>query len=130
MRSAAAMSGAAGSAASASAAALSARLVCTKNLKRKDAASAERYSACPPGAPSGTRSSAASAAPPASKVPSDQTRPTIAAAARSAITHVGASPPKASAASAHTQPSALGSKRARSVAVTIEMSSSRRRACL
>mmetsp|Transcript_24337 Transcript_24337/g.78149 ORF Transcript_24337/g.78149 Transcript_24337/m.78149 type:complete len:229 (-) Transcript_24337:121-807(-) len=104
--------------------------VATKVLKTADAASAVRYSGCPPGADAPTRSSSTIAAHASSTLCASHGRPTSAAAALRATTTVGARPPNAKHVSATTYTPPAGCRRTRSPAVTMEMSSSRRRACL
>ena len=70
--------------------------VAMKNLKRAEAASAPRYSGCPPGALGEIQSSSCSAIHAVSTVAAHHSEPTRAAAAFGAVTTVGAKPPKAS----------------------------------
>ena len=102
----------------------------TKNLKRAEAASAVRYSGWPPGALGATRSSSARQAHAVSMCWASHGFPTSRSHVLGLSTTVGASPPHAKHASLTTQLPPSAASRTRMPAVTIEMSSSRRRACL
>ena len=128
VRSAAAMSG--GGGAPAGAASARSIAVATKNLNRNEAARAVRYSGCPPAptaAPEARPSARRTRCPPS---PHPTTTPRAPPPPSARATTVGASPPNASVASATFHAPSVGVRRTWMPAVTIEMSSSRRRACL
>mmetsp|Transcript_6130 Transcript_6130/g.15058 ORF Transcript_6130/g.15058 Transcript_6130/m.15058 type:complete len:227 (+) Transcript_6130:2835-3515(+) len=109
--------------------------VATLNLKRKLIGSARRYSHCPPGTSGGSGMSADSPAnAPVSHCESPASPPHVApvrfAMAVRAVIVVGPMPPKAMSAASTFHMSSTGAKSTRMPPVTIEISSSRRLACL